>query len=482
MIVPGLNIGEVIAEKYRLDKVLGAGGMGVVVSARHLQLDVQVAIKFLAPTAASDATALSRFDREARAAAKITSAHVVRVFDVGRLPSGAPYMVMEQLVGTDLSAWIARAGQLPIEQASDFLLQACSALGEAHRLGIVHRDIKPSNLFCVFQGDASPSIKVLDFGVSKLTQAAAVDGGITATAAAIGSPSYMSPEQMRSSSQVDQRADLWSLGVVLYELLTAKLPFRGATYPEICLKVAGEPPEPAELHRADLPAPLLAVIAKCLRKNPAERYAQVSEFATDLLPFASPRARQSFERVLLPVALAPAPGSVAASTGERTAVPDLPTSTWGKSTWARTSDPLHKIPVRWVLATGVLALLMVLLAVGLWWSRGADPGESSAAVSAVPESPPAVLPTPRPLDPSLHAAVGESARAPLPAPSPEPISEPSPPSVEPSAPPAAMPSANGPPAAAASGARVAPSGKAASVGTPRSSAQRSKNQVWSKRE
>ncbi|HTB76104.1 MAG TPA: serine/threonine-protein kinase [Polyangiaceae bacterium] len=217
-VTAGVRQGDILARKYRVERVLGAGGMGVVVAACHLQLHQKVAIKFLLPEALSNAEAVERFAREARAAVKITSEHVARVIDVGTLDTGAPYMVMEFLEGHDLAQWVRLRGSLLLEQAVDFVLQACEALAEAHALGIVHRDLKPANLFIVRGADALHAVKVLDFGISK---AAGLEVALTRTAAVMGSPLYMSPEQMAASRNVDARTNIWAMGIVLYELLTS---------------------------------------------------------------------------------------------------------------------------------------------------------------------------------------------------------------------------------------------------------------------
>src|SRR4051812_480796 len=210
--------GQILGGKYRVDRVLGAGGMGMVVAATHLQLDERIAIKFLLPEALRNPEAVARFGREAKAAVKIRGEHVARVIDVGSFENGAPYMVMEHLDGRDLSSFIHERGAMPMSDAVDAVLQACEALAEAHALGIVHRDLKPANLFLTRRPDGTPSIKVLDFGISKLT-APGADHSMTKTSAVMGSPLYMSPEQMTASRGVDARTDIWALGVVLYELL-----------------------------------------------------------------------------------------------------------------------------------------------------------------------------------------------------------------------------------------------------------------------
>src|SRR5262245_30625239 len=219
-----VQAGEIIARKYRIERVLGAGGMGVVVVARHIHLDGLVAIKLLRAEVGKDEKVVERFMREARMAAKIKSEHVARVSDVDILDSGEPYIVMEYLRGRDLASFAAASGPLDVEEAVDYVLQACDAIAEAHARGIVHRDLKPANLFLSQRPNGSLCVKVLDFGISKLSEQARVQQDVTSTSTVLGSPMYMSPEQMRSSREVDGRTDIWSLGVTLYQLVTGELP------------------------------------------------------------------------------------------------------------------------------------------------------------------------------------------------------------------------------------------------------------------
>jgi serine/threonine-protein kinase len=294
----GTSAGDILAGKYRVDRVLGQGGMGVVVAAHHVQLDERVAIKFLLPEMVSNPEAVMRFSREARAAVKIKSEHVARVTDVGTLDNGAPYMVMEYLEGSDLAAVVAR-GSLPVEQAVDFVLQACEAIAEAHALGIVHRDLKPANLFLARLPGGVESVKVLDFGISKATSLSGSGGqeSATRTKALMGSPLYMSPEQMQSSRDVDARSDLWALGIILYELLGGRSPFNADTMPELILKIMSTDPEPLRNRRPDVPEPLVAAIMKCLVRDRRARYQTVGELAAALAPFGSRKARHSLERI-----------------------------------------------------------------------------------------------------------------------------------------------------------------------------------------
>lgn len=286
---PGMPIaeGDVIAGKYRVEGMVAVGGMGVVVSATHLALGQIVAIKVLLPLEANDdsSSAIPRFLREARAAAALKSEHVVRIFDVDTLPSGLPYMVMELLSGQDLRRVVKLGGPLPVERAVDFVLQAADAIGEAHAAGIVHRDLKPSNLFLTQRTDGRPWVKVLDFGISKASHDPLTDTALTVSRAMIGSPMYMSPEQVRDAKSVDGRSDIWSLGVILHELLSGKSAFRGESLPAICAAIAADQPESLAQARPDLPPELLAIAARCLEKDPARRFQTVDELRGALLPF-----------------------------------------------------------------------------------------------------------------------------------------------------------------------------------------------------
>src|SRR5580693_4913024 len=294
----GVHEGDIIAGKYRVERVLGAGGMGVVVAAHHVQLDERVALKFLLPEAVANAEVLGRFVREARAAAKIKNEHVARVTDVGELSNGSPYMVMEYLDGDDLAAWLQKRGAMRADQAVDFVLQACEALADAHSLGIVHRDLKPANLFCIQRSDGQLSIKVLDFGISKITTPGAPGHDMTRTSALMGSPLYMSPEQMQHSKGVDARTDIWALGIILFELLAGQPPFTAEAVTHLAIKVANEPAPPLRALRSDAPAGLEQIVATCLEKDRSRRFRSVGELAIALKDFGPKHARFSVERVL----------------------------------------------------------------------------------------------------------------------------------------------------------------------------------------
>ncbi len=293
--------GDIVAEKYRVESMIAEGGMGLIYEATHLQLEEKVAIKFLRTefTDPNSKDFVERFVREARTSAKITSEHVVRVHDVGSTESGAPFIVMEFLAGKDLDQLVTDQGALQIPQAIDYVLQACEALAEAHSLGVVHRDLKPANLFLTHRADGSPCVKVLDFGISKRTDVMGntPNMGMTKTHAVMGSPQYMSPEQMRSSKNVDTRADIWAIGIVLHELLIGAAPFDGDSMLQICAAVLEETPKNIRVLRPEITAELDAIISKCLAKKPDERFQNVADLARALSAFGSNDARTSAERI-----------------------------------------------------------------------------------------------------------------------------------------------------------------------------------------
>ncbi|HKO49854.1 MAG TPA: protein kinase [Polyangiaceae bacterium] len=404
-----LEAGAILAGKYRIESVLGRGGMGIVAAAYHLQLEQRVAIKLMLPHAMDNPEAVARFLREARAAARISSEHVARVFDVGSLPSGEPYIAMEYLQGSDLAELLSKQGHFTAEEAVDYVLQACEALAEAHAAGIIHRDLKPSNLYLIKRVDGQRLIKVLDFGISKVTEGTGTQSEVSMTrsSALMGSPLYMSPEQMTSSKAVDARSDLWSLGVVLYEMLCGFRPFNGETLPQVCIEIASRPPSPLAERAPGLPPLLLAVVERCLQKDPEARYQTIAEFAHALSPLASPRARQSIDRISFVLAQGVNPREVAAQV--RTAVPTLgpdspshtelasPRAPRTQATWAETgSAPPAKRQSRaglWMAAATSTALLF------------------GSAVWLVRRLPAAIEPPPKPAVPATVALGAISSRS-----------------------------------------------------------------------
>jgi serine/threonine protein kinase len=275
--------GSLVGGKYVVEGPIGEGGLGVVVKAKHVQLEQVVAIKHLKPFATGRADVVERFLREARLAAKIKSEHAVRVQDVDAVDSGIPYMVMEFLDGRDLEQIVLESGPLPIQQAIDYVLQASEALAEAHAVGIVHRDLKPGNLFLARGPGGSSIVKVLDFGISKMTsKGVSFEKRVTRVDERIGTPVFMSPEQLQATPDVDARADIWALGVVLYELVTGKLPFDGEDLPQLCVAILTRPPVPLAAVHPDAPPELEAIIMRCLEKDRAKRYQNIAELAQDL--------------------------------------------------------------------------------------------------------------------------------------------------------------------------------------------------------
>jgi serine/threonine-protein kinase len=287
-----LHSGDSFVSKYRIERELGAGNMGRVYLAEHLGLQQRVAIKLMRPAGDPQAQA-TRFLREARICARLTSPHVAKVFDVGVSEHG-PFLVMEYLVGRDLAAVLEARGPLPVSDAVEYVVQACEALAEAHAAGIVHRDIKPANLFLTSLGGV-PCVKVLDFGISKMT---AGDGiALTGETHALGSPLYMSPEQIDNAKDVDMRADLWSLGVTLYELVAGTPPFVHEHIQDLLVAIVMRAPPPLSQFRADLPAGFEAVLLQCLEKDRTRRWPNAAAMAAALAPFAPPRAAVYIERI-----------------------------------------------------------------------------------------------------------------------------------------------------------------------------------------
>ncbi len=410
---PPVPIGEVIHQKYRLDRVIGRGGIGVVVAAEHLQLRESVAIKFLLPGPARDAAMVARFLREARAAVRIRSEHVAKVLDVGTTDAGAPFMVMEHLEGTDLAALRReRRAVFGVEETALYVLQACEALAEAHVLGIVHRDLKPANLFLTTRPDGGACIKVLDFGISKMHE---VEGVVTETANTLGSPLYMSPEQLVSARDVDARTDVWSLGAVLYELLTNRRTFARGTFAEICVRVLHEtPPRPSSL-RPDLPEALDKIVTKCLSKDRNDRYDDVGGLAAALAPFGGEEGRVSASRTRRITARSPAPRNDAPVLARITATPEGVTSVTGIMTLPQPASNRRRVWIG-VGAFGGAAMVAIALAafdthptVTTTVATAAPLAASTSAPSLVP--PPTVAEAPAPSSEPASAPAASSAAA-----------------------------------------------------------------------
>jgi serine/threonine-protein kinase len=450
----------VIADKYRVDRIVGSGGMSIVLLAWHMELEQQVAIKVL-HGADVESDAAKRFRREARAAARIRSEHVSRVLDVGTLPSGSPYMVMEYLIGNDLAEELARRGPLPVDEIVLYTLQAIEALSEAHAAGIIHRDLKPENLFLALRADGSRAIKVLDFGISKsIAPSTLAEMSLTKTASFVGSPLYMSPEQMRSSRSVDNRTDIWSLGAILYESVSGRLPYYAESIGELCTRLLQDsPPALGEL-RSGLPAGFEAVVLRCLEKERDRRYGTLGELARALAPFATGGTvyADRAERVLAMGGLSVTGISRLSGTSISPTYPShgsrSPSHPSYGSSHAASSDslasrhltsdaqpaPRHSTPGSWVKTyasevrrrKGPVAFgLVVGLGLGLAWAIGSnarhDRAQSSAQATPARPAVAAALPA---VDPLRSRAANDE----LPAPG----------SVAPAAPPTAAPAAEAP--------------------------------------
>ena len=337
--------GTILASKYRVGAVLGTGGMGVVVAATHLELDQPVAIKLPLPQHAKDPTFAARFMREGRNVAKIRNDHVARVLDVGRDDDGNPFLVMELLEGVDLSHRLRAGTRFTVPEAVDLLMQACEAVAAAHAVGIVHRDLKPGNLFLENRPDGWYHVKVLDFGISKVlvNDPAGLEAALTNTTGIVGSPMYMSPEQMIAARDVDVRTDVWSLGLILYKILTGKTPWPSQNPMELATRIARDPPNPPRAFRDDIPEALEKVILHAIERDRERRIATVYDLAVALAPFDPVRGEASLKRVPRPGLALSAPRRVEAS-GPMTASPESGTmATSAITLHTVTEDPAEPI-------------------------------------------------------------------------------------------------------------------------------------------
>jgi tRNA A-37 threonylcarbamoyl transferase component Bud32 len=318
-----IDIGQIVAGRYRVEQILGRGGMGVVAAVRHLELDETFALKVMTPEAFVTQEAVERFVREARTTAKLRSIHAVKVVDTGRLPDGAPYLVMEYLQGCDLEKELRARGPLPPAEIASYALQACDVLAEAHAAGVVHRDLKPANLFLTRLPNGSRCIKVLDFGIAKQTDPA--KSSMTQTTSVFGTPLYMSPEQMKSAKSVDARSDIWSLGVVIYELATGALPYDAESMTELVAKVMTEAPIPIRQRQPGLMPAFDQVVSRCLERDPRRRYGSAAELAAALAPIAA----MAVGRASVPDFGSQSFGPVASGTGPNPAYGTGPNPAYG---------------------------------------------------------------------------------------------------------------------------------------------------------
>ena len=384
--------------------------MGIVFAARHIELQELRAIKLMLPSALGNAEGVERFLREARAAVRLRSRHIARVLDIGRTDDGAPFIVMEHLEGSDFRAVLESAGTLPVLDAVRYVAQACEGLAEAHAVGIVHRDLKPANLFLTREPNGEPCIKVLDFGIAKIGTAADAPAlEMTKTAEIIGTPMFMSPEQMRSTRDVDARTDVWALGVILFRALTGQAPFRGTTITQLCAAVVADPAPPPSSLRAELPPGLEAILLRCLEKDPGRRYANAAELGAALAPFLGMDTGTRMSAPLRQLSMA----DLAAA--------DAPTwQTTGKAgAWQQPPQaPLAVAPQTSPIATLLMAcgaaFVLVLGAAGLF---SLVTGSGRVAPAAAPTSAVSVAAPVEPAASSVLAAAPQPPSLPPPSPS-----------------------------------------------------------------
>jgi eukaryotic-like serine/threonine-protein kinase len=460
-----VEVGDVINGKYRVEGIIGEGGVGVVVAAQHLELDERVAIKFLKTDSAHNPALVARFAREAKAAVSIRSEHVARIMDVGLWKSprlqgvdGVPFIVMEHLEGTDLGTAIQLYGVFPIADTAEYALHACEALAMAHATGIIHRDIKPDNLFLAANAHTPgmKTLKVLDFGISKAALTGSVfrqDIPVIQTVHLMGTPLYMAPEQVRVTAEADARSDIWSLGMVLYEMLTGRTAWTGSSITELCAAILEKEAAPIRTLRADVPEGLAQVVERCLRKEPDQRFQNVGELANALFPYAPKRARSSAEKAvgvlrasgvggeaLRFVSTAPPPSGAALEAAiETSRAPTLGSFVVSKE--AKAPPEVSVVPPTrrrsgWPIVAFTAVLVGTAVGVTLWLRASkplaATPSATVAATTLPPPSantstpsPPKVTAPSLPQAAALPAVESPKAESPPPAPAPalQPISK-----------------------------------------------------------
>ena len=404
--------GDVVAGKYRIEGPLGQGGMGAVFAAQHLLLNQRVVLKLALPDLARDPEFVARFLNEARAAARLESDHAVGVMDTGTIEDGTPYIVMEYLDGQDLARILRARGPIPVALAVDWVMQALEAIAEAHARGIVHRNLKPSNLFLAKRSDGTLRVKVLDFGISKVvsTGGGATAPELTSSRSSLGSPSYMSPEQLRSTKDVDGRTDVWAIGIVLYELLTGRVPFQADSPTALVATILEQHPPALSSVRPDVPFALEAAVHRCVAKERSARFGDVAELARALAPFGPPGSHPLLERITHVLAAAGAEASAKPPSAGFAIAPTerAPAATPGsaRTTSAWTGLEPHAAgstrTAIWLSIAGVLLLGGTIAAILVATSKPAPTSDATRSVTTpMPAAPPpSTVTTTAPPEPS----------------------------------------------------------------------------------
>jgi eukaryotic-like serine/threonine-protein kinase len=415
MTEPGDRLGTNVGGKYRIVKLLGAGGMGVVYEALHVVVKRRFAIKFLRADLALRRDVLARFQREAEAAGALENENIAAAMDFGIAPDGAPYIVMEYLAGLDLARLLSATGPLPVERAADLVIQACRGIHEAHAAGVIHRDLKPENLFVCRRNDGSDLVKIVDFGIAKL-QASDAGNAVTRTGGMVGTPSYMSPEQARGDTTIDQRSDVYSLGVILYELLSGQVPHPGGSYNAVIYHISTQPALPLAREGQELPRDLVEVVNRALSLRPEDRLASAEALAEELTAFA--------RRVVWPKITDGVPPHRDTPPSSEAGAHELPGTSPG-STWVAGEPPRKSLGWRApaVVAIGLAIGLALLLSVRGLSHPKSEPDNNAARAAPSPDPPipserasPVELTAPPPAASSLEERA--STRAPASAPYP----------------------------------------------------------------
>jgi eukaryotic-like serine/threonine-protein kinase len=407
--------GEVVGEKYRLVRLLGEGGMGAVYEARHEAIGRRFAVKFLHAELASHAEILARFRREAQSAGSLENENIAAVTDFGT-HQGAPYIVMEFLEGQDLAKVLAQLGTLPVPRAAHILIQVCRGLAAAHARGIVHRDLKPENLLLQQRGDGSDLVKILDFGIAKLKNNEQA-GSATRTGITLGTPYYMPPEQARGQKELDERADIYALGVILYEVFSGQKPHNGENYNAILYSILMQAAPRLETFRPDLPPDLCAVVHRAMAADANERFASVSELAQALAPYAGRAITPAPTIGHASTVMAPPSSQLRAMTPGPPAHPALSNSTRAPVALTPLGNTIPNKPSRAPVWIGLSVLVLGGGGAVAWaLSRPTPPAEPTAASVPAPAvsvtAAPHIDPTPPAPPVASEAAPSEHEAAP----------------------------------------------------------------------